>query len=86
MITILFKPTFVRQLNKLESSLQTEVLEKINLFGDSANHKTLKVHKLHGELGQFYSFSVNYQFRIVFQYLNKKEVVLMAIGDHDIYK
>ncbi len=83
---ILYKPTFIRQFNRLEELLQDEVLEKIELFKNEKNHKQLKVHKLTGKLKNFYSFSVNYSYRIIFSYENKKSVVLFAIGDHDVYK
>ena len=83
---ILYKPTFIRQFNKLEELLQDEVLEKIELFKNKKNHKQLKIHKLTGKLKDFYSFSVNYSYRIVFSYEKKKSVVFLAIGDHDVYK
>ena len=83
---ISFLPVFVKKFNKLESDLQEEVLEKIELFKDIKNHKQLKVHKLNGVLSGRYSFSVNYKTRIVFSYLSKTESVLLAVGDHDVYK
>jgi len=83
---ISFKPTFVRQLNKLESGLQNEVFEKISLLKDVNNHKLIAVHKLHGRLSDCHSFSVNFKYRIVFQYLSKSEIVLLAIGDHGVYR
>ena len=82
---IAYKPTFVRQFDKLEPALQEEVLEKLELFRGVKNHKQLKVHKLHGHLSGRYSFSVNYKTRIVFSYVSKKEVVLLTIGDHVVY-
>ena len=86
MIQVYFKPTFVKQMNKLEKELVREVFEKIELFKDEKNHQLLKVHKLHGRLSGRYSFSVNYRYRIVFGYESKNEVVLLDVGDHDIYK
>ncbi len=86
MLSIFFKPSFIKKFNNLDRDLQDEVVEKIELFKDIKNHKQLKVHKLHGHLKDQYVFSVNYQFRIVFYYLSKKEVALLAIGDHDVYK
>lgn len=83
---ISFLPVFVKKFNKLESALQEEALEKIELFKDNKNHKQLKVHKLHGILAGRYSFSVNYQTRIVFLYLSKNEAILLAVGDHEVYK
>ncbi len=82
---VYFKPTFVRKLNLLESALQDEVLEKIELFKSEKNRKQLKVHKLNGVLSGRYSFSVNYKTRIVFSYLSKNEAVLLVVGDHDVY-
>jgi plasmid maintenance system killer protein len=86
MIGIIFLPTFVKLFNKLESDLQSEVLEKIDLFKNPRNHEQLKVHKLHGKLKNRYSFYVNYKFRIIFTYVSKKEAVLLTVGDHEVYK
>ncbi len=83
---ISYKVTFIRQYNKLEKDLQAEVLEKIELFKNKENHKSLQVHKLHGYLKHNYSFYVNYKFRIVFIWEGKDKIILLAIGDHDLYK
>ncbi len=80
-----YKPQFIRQFNKLPKNLQEEVLEKVESFKDVSNHQTLKVHKLHGTFADCYSFSVNYKYRIIFNYATKKEVNILTIGDHDIY-
>jgi len=85
-VRIYFKPVFVRQFKLLETELQAEILEKIEQFKNTKNHRQLKVHKLKGRLAERHSFSVNYKIRIVFNYLSKQEVVLLAIGDHEIYK
>jgi len=86
MVEILFKASFVKQVNKLEKDLLDEVFEKIELFRNPENHLALKVHKLHGKLKHTWSFSVNYKTRIVFIYESKKQVVFLGIGDHDMYK
>lgn len=83
---VLYKPSFVRSFKKLPKELQEEALEKIEFFKEIKNHKKLKVHKLKGRLKDFYSFSVTYSHRIVFQYESKDKVVFLAIDDHDIYK
>jgi mRNA-degrading endonuclease YafQ of YafQ-DinJ toxin-antitoxin module len=81
-----YKPSFIREYNKLPLELQEEVLEKIELFKNPANHKQLKVHKLHGVFANCYSFSVNYKYRIVFSRDSKTVCSFLAIGDHDVYK
>jgi len=82
---ICFKPTFIRQFKRLDLGLQQEATEKIEFFKDKKNHKQLKAHRLRGRLAGRHSFSVNYKTRIVFSYLSKNEVALLAIGDHAVY-
>lgn len=86
MLEILYKPTFVRQYKRLPKLLQEEIKEKMGLFSENPNHPFLKTHKLKGDLKGFLSFSVNYQYRIIFKYESKKQVVFLAIGDHSIYQ
>lgn len=82
-----YSPKFIRRLKSLPPALQEEAMEKIDLFHDEANHLTLKVHKLRGRLEDCYSFSVNYQTRIIFIFLTSesKEAYLLTIGSHSIY-
>jgi plasmid maintenance system killer protein len=86
MINFIYAPVFIRQFNKLEKDLGNEVLEKIELFKNKDNHSLLKVHKLHGRFKNSYSFYVNYKIRVVFMWGDEEEAILLAIGDHDIYK
>ncbi|MBI5152545.1 type II toxin-antitoxin system mRNA interferase toxin, RelE/StbE family [Candidatus Peregrinibacteria bacterium] len=86
MLEILYKPTFVRQYKKYSKPLQDEIKEKIGLFCQDPNHSFLKTHKLKGKLKDFWSFSVNYEYRIVFKYESKNTAILLAVGDHDVYK
>ena len=85
MLHIYYKPSFIRQLKKLTENAQDEVIEKIELLKNEKNHTALKVHKLHGKLKGTLSFSVNYKDRIVFEYVSRNEIVLLTIGNHDIY-
>jgi mRNA-degrading endonuclease YafQ of YafQ-DinJ toxin-antitoxin module len=85
MINVAYKPSFIRQFSKLPPEFQDEVLARIDLLKDTANFKALKVHKLHGALSGKWSFSVDYKNRIVFKYISKQEIVLLAIGDHAVY-
>lgn len=82
---ILYKPTFVRQYKKLPQELQTEIKEKIELFRRDPNHTFLKTHKLKGKLKDCFSFSVNYDYRIIFEY-QENAAVLLTVGNHSVYK
>ena len=86
MYRISFKPSFIRQYNKLEEDLKIEVLDKIELLKNKANHRKIKVHRLHGRLSGNWSFSINYKIRVVFEFISKEEIVVLAIGDHAVYQ
>lgn len=86
MIEVLYKPTFVRQYKKLPSALQEEIKERLTLFAKNPKHSFLKTHKLKGKLKKFYSFSVNYEYRIVFMFESKTSAAMLAVGNHDVYK
>ncbi len=87
MIKINYSPKFIKIYKKVkEEGLKKEIKEKIELFREEKNHKSLEVHKLKKTKRETYSFSVNYKDRILFRYLNEKEVVLLIFGDHDVYK
>lgn len=86
MIVIRYRPTFIRQYKKLAPALQIEVKEKIELFKENPHHPFLKTHKLKGRLAGFWSFSVNYAYRIIFVYEKKDTAALLVVGDHSIYQ
>lgn len=84
---IAYAPQFRRQFKKLENALQEEVIEKISLFGDPAQHAGLRVHTLKGRLAGRLSFSVNYRYRIIFMWeVQNTSAILLAIGDHTLYE
>ncbi len=80
------KPTFIRAYKKLPPELKLEVKEKLELFKDFGNHERLRVHKLHGPLKQFSSFSLTYAHRAVFYYKTRQNVIMVDIGYHDVYR
>ncbi len=82
-----YAPSFLRSLRSLTPLLRDEAATKIEWLKDGKNHDVLRVHKLKGRLRNCHAFSVNYQFRIVFQSVGKpRRAYLLAIGDHDVYE
>ena len=65
------------------TKLTAEKQEKI--FKNDLFDKRLKTHKLHGKLRGFWSFSINDDYRIIFELVDENIVHFHAIGRHDIY-
>ena len=87
-IALEYKPAFVRELKKLSKPLQADAFDAIEKFKDTENHQSLRAHKLHGEMKGCFSFSINYRYRIIFQWQNKEKSIaeLLDIGDHEVYE
>jgi mRNA-degrading endonuclease RelE of RelBE toxin-antitoxin system len=85
-IKLIYLPAFLRKLKKCDQPLQEEIKAKILQFQDRNNHEQLKVHKLKGNLGEYYSFSVTYIHRVVFLREDPNTAVFLSVGDHDVYK
>ena len=52
------------------------------LLSNDTNSTELKLHKLKGEMKDLYSVRIDYSHRLTFE-MDKNEIRLIAIGDHD---
>ena len=55
----------------------------IKIFSEDPFHPKLKTHKLTGKLKGLYAIRVSYDCRVIFKFMNKDEVLLIDIGNHD---
>ncbi|MBU4338676.1 type II toxin-antitoxin system RelE/ParE family toxin [Patescibacteria group bacterium] len=83
---ILKTKDFEKSFEKLPANIQALAVKKIFLFKTEPFYLSLKTHKLKGKLKKIYSFSVNQQYRILFEFLDKNKILLFDIGTHEIYK
>lgn len=72
-IQIYYTPEFQKLWRKLPDTVK-------NPF-----HPQLKTHKLKGVLSGFFSFSIDYHYRIVFHFEEDK-IYFDAVGTHAIYR
>ncbi len=86
MLKIIFSDKFIRQFDDLDEKMQSIAVKKIEIFKSNPKHPSLNTHKLNGRLAEFFSFSVDAKFRIVFEYGNKNTVHFLKIGNHDVYR
>ncbi len=83
---IYYTALFERQFKKLPRVLQQRALAKEKMFRLNPFNPSLRVHKLTGKLNGIWSFSVDYQHRILFRFITDEEAMFEAIGDHSIYQ
>lgn len=81
---IRYTAKFERMFRRLPAPVKKLARKKIEIFRHNQHAPSLRTHKLTGELLGKQSFSVNYQYRIVFEY-DGEIVVLLMIGTHEIY-
>ncbi|MCR4311367.1 MAG: type II toxin-antitoxin system mRNA interferase toxin, RelE/StbE family [Candidatus Taylorbacteria bacterium] len=82
---IRLRPRFGREWKKLSAEIRRLAEIRIGLFRKNPSDSRLKMHKLHGELDGFSAFSINYKYRIIFEFLEEDVIEFYSIGDHDIY-
>lgn len=86
MIKIHYSPKFKKQYQKLPLKIKKTLKEKGRTFSQNPFHPKLKTHKLFGKLRGLWSFSVNYKYRVLFEFKGEKIVRFHSIGDHSIYQ
>lgn len=77
---------FKKSYRKLHSRIQDLSEKKEKWFRQDAFDPRLRTHKLKGEVEGYWSYSVNYAYRVLFRFIGDHEVIYYDIGTHDIYK
>lgn len=80
---IWYHPKFARMYKKLPPEVKRQAEKSEELFRNDPFDSRLKTHKLAGELLGFWSFSINYQYRIIFDFENESTVRFYLVGTHD---
>ena len=83
---IYYSSKFEKEYKRLPLKVKLIAEKKERLFRKNPKEKSLKTHKLTGKLKQYYAFSVDYQYRIIFEFVSKNEVWFLSVGTHEIYK
>lgn len=82
---ILILPKFARQYKKLPQSIKAAAIKQEIIFREDPFDPRLRTHKLKGALDGFWSFSITYSYRIIFDFADDQTIRFYTIGDHDIY-
>ena len=85
MIEIAFSSSFKRAFKKISKNkpVERKFWEKTKLFITEPFHPYLKTHKLSGKLEDLWSFSVEYDLRVIFYFTDKTHAIFIDIGTHN---
>lgn len=86
MIKFVWGKSFDRAYRKRISNnpiLRRKFKRSILLFEEDPFHPSLQTHKLSGKLKGLHAFTIDYDCRVVFQFLSQDKVLLIDIGSHD---
>lgn len=85
MIEVTFSPTFKRAFRKRikeNSDLQARFWQKMEQFQQDPFQPTLRTHKLSGKMKNAWSFSIEYDARVIFYFTDDGKAVFIDIGTH----
>jgi mRNA interferase YafQ len=77
-----FKKIYQKKV-KNNAELKKKFWKAMGLFSENPFDPRLRTHKLTGKLEGLWACSVTYDYRIIFRFLSKGEVLLIDIGGHD---
>lgn len=80
-----------RKIAKRNPDFIIELNDVLNSLSDNPFEITLKTHKLKGELKNCWACSINYDLRLIFQFVNAidetggttEAILLLTVGSHD---
>lgn len=82
---IFYSPKFAKEYRKLPQKTKDSAEKKEKIFRKNPFDPSLKTHQLKGRLKEFWSFSVDYHYRIIFEFADENIIWFHSIGTHQIY-
>lgn len=82
---IYYSSKFEKEYRKLSKKVKLLAEKKEKLFRKDPFTPSLKTHKLTGKLKNYWSFSIDFQYRIIFEFADEENIWFHSVGTHDIY-
>lgn len=77
---------FEKNFSILPERIKKLVRKKDQIFRIDAFDPSLRTHKLHGEFKDYWAYSINREYRVLFSFDSDHIVTYINIGMHEIYK
>lgn len=85
MIEIFYSPQFAKMYKRLPRHIKEAAEDKEKLFRLNPYDSRPHTHKLSGRLKNYWAFSIDYHYRIIFSFVDDNIVRFHAVGTHSIY-
>lgn len=86
MIDISYTSKFEKNFKRFDVTVKGKIKNRVEIFQADPYDPRLKTHKLSGQLKDYYAFSINHSYRILFIFENSDSVTFIDVGTHSIYK
>ena len=83
---IYYSSKFEREYKGLPEGIKKIAEEKENMFRKKPFDPRLDTHKLHGRFKEYWAFSIDNKYRIIFEFAEKDVIWFHSVGDHSIYQ
>ena len=83
---IYYSSKFAKEYKRLPQEVKNQAKKKEKIFRKDPFDKRLKTHKLTGKLKEYYSFSIDYDHRIIFEFAKKDIIWFHSVGTHQVYR
>jgi addiction module RelE/StbE family toxin len=85
-VRIYYSTKFAKEYKKLPNKIKIVAEKKELIFRQNLFDSRLRTHRLTGKLKNFWSFSINYKHRIIFEIVDEKIIWFHSVGTHRIYQ
>jgi len=83
---IYYSSKFAKEYRRLPKKIKLLAEKKEIVFRKDPFDPRLNTHKLSGKLKVYYSFSIDFQYRIIFEFAQKDVIWFHSVGTHEIYR
>ena len=85
MLEVAFSSSFKRAFKKRisgDAEREKRFWERLEALKNNPFEPQLKTHKLSGKLKELWSFSLEYDLRVIFYFADQEKIILVDIGTH----
>ena len=86
MIDISYTSKFEKNFKRLDLTVKSKIKQRVEIFQTDSHDPRLKTHKLSGQLKDYYAFSINHSYRILFIFESSNSVTFIDVGTHSVYE